>query len=143
MDKAVLTFRVESAELLRVLKGENNKKPYVKMTIVEDDVFADDRSEQTIVLFIPESNVVAWEEMIAKGKFPSVYGKYHFIEVPAYTAKNPKTNKMSTRVKESIRVFIRYKAGEPVESPKDRAMKIFNDLIKSGDAVLVGVTDVE
>ena len=138
---ATLKFRVESAELLRVLKGENKGKPFVKMVIVEDDLFADDRSQQNIVLFIPDSNVEAWESQIAKGTYPPVYGNYHFIEVPSFRAKNPTTNKLSDRIKESIRVFVRYKAGKPVEDPKTRGLNIFTDMVDRGDAVLVVVDE--
>ena len=134
-----LKFRVESAELLRVLKGENKNKPFVKMHILEDDLFADDRSEQNIVLFIPEANVEAWEATIAKGVYPPVYGAYHFIEMPSFRAKNPKTGKLSDRIKESIRVFVRYKGGQPVEDPKARATRMMQDWVESGDAILVGV----
>jgi hypothetical protein len=136
-----LKFRVESAELSRVLKGENKNKPFIKMHILEDDLFADDRSEQNIVLFIPEANVEAWEEVIAKGVFPPVYGAYHFVEVPSYTAKHPKTGIMSKNAKDSIRIFVRYKGGQPVEDPRSRANRLLADWLEDGTAVLVGVSE--
>lgn len=133
-----LKFRVDSAELLRVKKGDNKGKPFVKMTIIEDDLFAEDNSKQTITLFIPEENVEQWEETIEKGTFPPVYGNYFHIPVPSYTAKNPRTGEMGTRVKSSIRVFCRFKGGQPVEDPKTKAERLYAQNIESGDFVHVG-----
>ena len=127
-EKAVLEFKVIKAELGKVKKGDNKGEPLVRLTIFEDDVFAEKTSKQTVVLFITEEQIPQWEELIEKNKIPNVRGVYTIVPTKPYRTKD-EDGKVRDKIHTSMRVFTRVdKSGVPVESPENKAIRTIEQM---------------
>ena len=131
----VLEFKVIKAELGKIKKGENKGKPLVKLTLFEDDVFAEVSSRQTVVLFISEEQVPAWEQRIEKNDIPNVRGIYTIVPTKPYRTKD-EDGKVRDKIHTSMRVFTRVdKAGTPLEDPKSKAERTIEQMCEWAEDV--------
>lgn len=127
-EKAVLEFKVIAAEIGKIKSGPNKNEPIVKLTIFEDDPFAEKSSKQTVVLFITDEQVEAWEERIEKKNIPNVRGIYTIVPTKPYRTKDEKGN-VREKIHYSMRVFTRVdKSGTPVESPENKATRTIEQM---------------
>ena len=125
---AALNFKVIAAKLDKVKKGPNKGEPIVKLTLFEDDPFAEKNSKQTVTLFIDESQVAGWEDRIAKNDIPNVKGVYTWVDTKAYRTKD-ENGDTRDRVLHKMRVWTRCDAsGTPLEDAATKANRIIEQL---------------
>lgn len=123
-----LNFRVEEARLDTIKKGTNKGEPIVKLTLFEDDVFAEKNSKQKVVLFIDKSQVPAWEKRIADNDIPNVKGVYTWVPTKAYRTKDDNGDARE-KVLFKMRVWTRCDAnGTPLEDAEAKAKRIIDQL---------------
>lgn len=125
---AALNFKVIAAKLDKVKTGENKGEPCVKLTLFEDDVFAEKNSKQTVTLFIDKSQVAGWEERIANNDIPNVKGVYTWVNTKAYRTKDDNGD-VREKVLHKMRVWTRCdSAGVPLEDAESKAKRIIDQL---------------
>lgn len=124
----MLTFEITSLDIKAIAKGPNTGQKYLDMTLIEDDPMAEKKHRQAV--FVPQDRIPMWEAWKTDGKLPKVFGIYEEVkDLPVYQNIDSATKLPKGAEKTSMTVFVRCtKDGSPVESPRNVALRIIEQL---------------